>query len=72
MVLLERLTERDNVMKFGFFTIIPWHDKMEALGHEHAHVDLPVASRVYVAPPKVSSRRRDAAHPSLRRRPISA
>ena len=27
-----------------------WHDKMEALGHEHAHIDLPVASRVYVAP----------------------
>ena len=27
-----------------------WHDKMEAFGHEHAHVDVPVASRVYVAP----------------------
>ena len=27
-----------------------WHDKMAAFGHEHAHIDLPVASRVYVAP----------------------
>jgi alkanesulfonate monooxygenase SsuD/methylene tetrahydromethanopterin reductase-like flavin-dependent oxidoreductase (luciferase family) len=27
-----------------------WHEKMEEFGHEHAHIDLPVAKRVYVAP----------------------
>jgi alkanesulfonate monooxygenase SsuD/methylene tetrahydromethanopterin reductase-like flavin-dependent oxidoreductase (luciferase family) len=27
-----------------------WHDKMEAFGHPHAHIDIPVAKRVYVAP----------------------
>ncbi len=27
-----------------------WHEKMEAFGHAHEHIDLPVAKRIYVAP----------------------